>query len=866
MTADGAPAGTIDVFLSHDSDDMPWVRTLYTALETLGVSVWFDERELPGAGNWVLGISEDGLSRCRFLVLIVTRRSLERPWVKGEWTSFMAKYGPVDRVIPVFLEEVSLPTVLAAAQGIKVAGRTVAEVAALIARRVGRAKEPPGGGPAATSASAAAGLGPHPPALHVESDLGSPAGVALHPPGLLRYYFDRWLPRLHRFLTRRGLLARPEELREVEDYLRKVQAAMHAAIHRKTYVPLTATPAAPSPVEEGMDEDPFHAPVRQFILQLVGASRGGDSASAPIAAVNRRSRLVRNLLRALARSVQPLILLGEPGSGKTMTLQRAVQLLAEDEGRRVFPCLPVYVRLGEFHVEGGVDERDVREYVKRSLPAPIRRRFEDLEDEERLFIFFDGMDEMSRDRYGDHTAALSLFADASPARTLFSCRITDFSPRFLHHRLVLLPFDYRQVVEYLRLYLSFPVTIDGRSWGLKRLAKEVVGGDLPMEANNPFVLWLLCLYLKGKGSWPDTRVALLRFYNEQNYRRKEEEERRQGRPGFPPMEAAFREWGRFGFVITGRNRGPTIPVADLEAGQDISAVREMIRVGKRCALLAESIDGHEHLVRFEHHRFQEFFTALYIHATRPDVDWLGKLDAPRWQETMLNLILMDENAEVAGVLAGAIAELVRLSQAEIDRVQAENRRRESVQRKIDAARRRKKARDRRLKRAGKRAPMGSPEPEVEILEEFPEEQETVLADRVELSSRLLRQCRGPASKVREALMPPFRKAVSLLGGYGNPITQVKMMRACQNVPEIDAIEALRKPLHSPIGWVRKQALLLMGVGKGNKGPIGSDLPTEMGYDLANGLFLTRLSTYWKAARASLYFPRLPVFPTVRVVN
>ena len=48
----------------------------------------------------------------------------------------------------------------------------------------------------------------------------------------------------------------------------------------------------------------------------------------------------------------------------------------------------------------------------------------------------------------------------------------------------------------------------------------------------------------------------------------------------------------------------------------------------------------KYLVRFQHHRFQEFFTALYIHQNRPSINWLDKLDAPRWQETMLNLILM----------------------------------------------------------------------------------------------------------------------------------------------------------------------------------------------------------------------------------
>ena len=63
----------------------------------------------------------------------------------------------------------------------------------------------------------------------------------------------------------------------------------------------------------------------------------------------------------------------------------------------------------------------------------------------RLVIIFDGMDEMSREHYSEHTEALSKFAMSHEGRTktLFSCRITDFSPKFIHQRLAILPFKLR---------------------------------------------------------------------------------------------------------------------------------------------------------------------------------------------------------------------------------------------------------------------------------------------------------------------------------------------------------------------------------------------------------------------------------------
>ncbi len=103
------PADLTDVFLSHHSADKPWVRSLLDELVRLGLSAWLDERVLPQQDNFVEGLSDAGLCRCRFLVLVVTRQSLGRPWVKWEWSTFMALSGPLGRVIPVLLEDVPLP-------------------------------------------------------------------------------------------------------------------------------------------------------------------------------------------------------------------------------------------------------------------------------------------------------------------------------------------------------------------------------------------------------------------------------------------------------------------------------------------------------------------------------------------------------------------------------------------------------------------------------------------------------------------------------------------------------------------------------------------------------------------------------------
>jgi TIR domain-containing protein len=91
-----------DVFLSHGSPDKPSVRTLADLLTQAGLRVYLDERELQPADNWVAGLNA-GIQHSRFLVLVITPHTLERPWVETEWTSHLAFHGPTGRLIPVLL-------------------------------------------------------------------------------------------------------------------------------------------------------------------------------------------------------------------------------------------------------------------------------------------------------------------------------------------------------------------------------------------------------------------------------------------------------------------------------------------------------------------------------------------------------------------------------------------------------------------------------------------------------------------------------------------------------------------------------------------------------------------------------------------
>jgi len=688
------------------------------------------------------------------------------------------------------------------------------------------------------------------------SQAAPPVAYQITQPGLARLLLDRYLPRLHYFLTRIGTLSKPLEMGELNGYLRNLSADIENEIRHKTYIPLAGKEFQPAYQPSEFNEkagDPFVKPIHQVIRQIIGLAQGGDAASAQIAAVNRQSRVVRNILKTLQRTPDPLVLLGDPGTGKTMTLQQTAKSLAETESKRAFPTITLYVRLGEFHVEEGeVTPEHVLDYVKRVTPEKIKPYVDALDRAgDRLVIIFDGMDEMSRERYNEHTEALSRFAGArrDVTKTLFSCRITDFSPKFLHQRLALLPFNRAQIAEYLRKYIrSFPIMIDREPWSLKRLAKRLAQGGLPMEANNPFVLWLLCFQLQERGTWPESRVELLGFYNEENYRRKAEQARRHpgpdtaNEPIFPNPETAFAAWERLAYVITTQNRGAAISVSEVVEGGATAEVENLLRVGKRCGVLTESFDGYEHLVRFDHQRLQEYFTARYIHRARPAMAWLDKLDAPRWQETMVNLILLGGADDAIHALAEAINEPIQAHLVEINRWEVEWEEWKAAEAEKDKPQKELEPDEHPLEQ--EKADKSAPEPARPRLDE---QLETIIADRIELASRLMRQLGSGDSKARDCLMPVLRTAISRLVEDGNPITQVKMMRVCQNIPDIDYIQVLEKPLQSPTHWVRNQAITLIAGDERIARAIGSDLPSEIGYDLARGEFLRHFTTYAKAA-------------------
>ena len=140
MSSVGEPSNRYDLFLSHGTPDKEWVRALQKELEAEGLRAFLDEKDLKPGENWVISLG-DALLRSRFLVLILTRETVARPWVEQEWTSYMATHGPTGgRIIPVALEHLEpadLPPFLRPIQFLQADDRDAKRVARELAQRAG---------------------------------------------------------------------------------------------------------------------------------------------------------------------------------------------------------------------------------------------------------------------------------------------------------------------------------------------------------------------------------------------------------------------------------------------------------------------------------------------------------------------------------------------------------------------------------------------------------------------------------------------------------------------------------------------------------------------------------------------------------
>jgi hypothetical protein len=97
-TTDADDAG-YDVFISHATEDKPYVEPLVDALESAGISVWLDKTAVEWGDDLKPGIDR-GLTSCRYGIVVFSRAFLaKKKWTEYELNALFALERPGRKII-----------------------------------------------------------------------------------------------------------------------------------------------------------------------------------------------------------------------------------------------------------------------------------------------------------------------------------------------------------------------------------------------------------------------------------------------------------------------------------------------------------------------------------------------------------------------------------------------------------------------------------------------------------------------------------------------------------------------------------------------------------------------------------------------
>lgn len=102
-----------DVFLSHNSEDKPYAKSLATALQLVGCQVWLAAWKIR-PGDSILGTVNEGLEQFDIFLLVWSSSAAASRWVEFEVNSALTRaiHNPSCKFIPVILDDTPLPPII----------------------------------------------------------------------------------------------------------------------------------------------------------------------------------------------------------------------------------------------------------------------------------------------------------------------------------------------------------------------------------------------------------------------------------------------------------------------------------------------------------------------------------------------------------------------------------------------------------------------------------------------------------------------------------------------------------------------------------------------------------------------------------
>lgn len=325
---------------------------------------------------------------------------------------------------------------------------------------------------------------------------------------------------------------------------------------------------------------------------------------------SRRLKVPVDDLRKAVVKYRRLVILGEPGSGKTTTLWRLAYDYAVAAIRDEKAPLPLYVPLGAYSgPESPIDyAKGYYDELGPNLKIDLR--------EGRIILLLDGLNEMPQSGYLERVRRIQAFIDQHPkVGIIVTCRALDYGEELNLFRLEVKPLEAKIQREYLHRYLgevdgeNLFIQMGGAMWMNRYYVPLDQLPPLLALGRNPYMLMMTAqIYAARGGTLPEDQGQLIAAFVDALLRREETRCDHASWPGTSPLRQAMAQLAHA--MQRAGERGTAV-----NAGWAAQQLAVPGVTGDRIAYLCSSASLLEQTgsqVRFVHQLVQEYFAALSL--------------------------------------------------------------------------------------------------------------------------------------------------------------------------------------------------------------------------------------------------------------
>lgn len=368
--------------------------------------------------------------------------------------------------------------------------------------------------------------------------------------------------------------------------------------------------------------------------------------------------LVDSLTEAIISSKsRSFLVIGDPGSGKSVSLKHLAMKLAKDCSSSTVPetVVPLYFNLKVLDIPHNVINADlIRKWMldqlilgqDRLISQFLDSYFDYMLDNGYFFILFDSFDEipsvMDADEdteiVKDYALALSRFLHAPHGcRGIVTSRPYRAPKTFIGQKITIKPLSNQRIEEALRNFLVHQNNLANSIW-IKIIRER---DDLLRFASNPFLLGLLARFIGDTKELPDRKYDLYEHFLQARIKADANQIYQRGlTPDFVLEFASL-----LAYEMTNASEiGLEAKTSDIKdvlmksnvGGDDVEKLLEVLSYSK-ISRLSQKRAGQSNTFSYVHRRFQEYFCARYLQINNDKAPLTNLLLDNRWRETLVLL-------------------------------------------------------------------------------------------------------------------------------------------------------------------------------------------------------------------------------------